>query len=121
MSAEANPDAGDLAVLVALADGVDVAAGRRAIEGALADLPTVRVDDSQDIKDQVAEGVNQLLGLLGALSFFLPGRDAYRTTRCRPGRTRGLRELLRQRDRPGGASRANENAGQRPPAKHEPG
>lgn len=63
----ANPAAGDLGVLISLADGVEPDAGRSALETALVEFPTVAVDDSQDIEDQVAQGVNQLLGLLSAL------------------------------------------------------
>lgn len=64
-SAAAEP--GQLGALIRLEPGVDAAAGRDAVAIALAAYPTVDIQDSADIEEQVAGGVNQLLGLLSGL------------------------------------------------------
>jgi putative ABC transport system permease protein len=54
-------------VLVAFADGVDPAAGRAAVESALADQPTTMVMDREGFREEIEGQVNQLLGLVFGL------------------------------------------------------
>ncbi|MBX3314943.1 MAG: FtsX-like permease family protein [Actinobacteria bacterium] len=54
----------DFAVMVELADGVSVAAGRAAIERTVADLPTVDVMDRDELSASIAQEVNTVLYLV---------------------------------------------------------
>lgn len=61
------PEQLDAFVLVKAAEGVSPAALRRAVEGALADYPSLDVQDQAAFRDKQAGFVDQLLGLVTAL------------------------------------------------------
>lgn len=52
---------------IALAGGADVDAARTNIDAAVADFPGLTVQDRQEVKEQLGDGINQLLGLISAL------------------------------------------------------
>jgi putative ABC transport system permease protein len=52
---------------VKLVDGVDAGAARPRLERVLADYPTVQLQDLDEVKQDIREAVNQLLGLVTAL------------------------------------------------------
>jgi putative ABC transport system permease protein len=54
-------------VLLRLADGVDVDAGRAAVEAAVAGIPTATITDQEGFRDEIVSNVNQLLGLVFGL------------------------------------------------------
>jgi putative ABC transport system permease protein len=55
------------AMYVKLVDGVDAGAARPRLERVLADYPTVQLQDLDEVKQDIREAVNQLLGLVTAL------------------------------------------------------
>jgi len=63
----ALPEVGPSAVLIAVADGADVAEVRDGVETALAGYPGAVVVDSQEVLDEVTATINQILVLIGAL------------------------------------------------------
>lgn len=58
---------GIASIYVRLADGVSVDDARPALEGALADFPTVQLQDLDEVKQSIADQIDQLLGLLTAM------------------------------------------------------
>lgn len=70
LSVEALPETDRVAfasLVVNLADGVDPAAARLAVEEVLEAHPTLILQDLTDIKDQLASQINQIVGLMSAL------------------------------------------------------
>jgi putative ABC transport system permease protein len=63
----ALPEVAPTGVLVAVADGADVADVRADVETALGDYPGAVVVDSQEVLDEVTATINRILVLIGAL------------------------------------------------------
>ncbi|MGH9178865.1 MAG: ABC transporter permease [Acidimicrobiales bacterium] len=64
------PDRFETQIFVEVNDGVAPAAARRSIEAAAAPYPTAEVQDQQEFKDEQADQVNQILGLVYAMLAF---------------------------------------------------
>lgn len=67
--AEAIPDAPDSRASVLLDEGVTTEQARPALEEALAPFPTAQLSDISEVRQQVTDQTNQLLGLVFALLF----------------------------------------------------
>ena len=67
--AEAVGEAPDSSASLLLDEGVTVEQARPALEEALAPFPTARLSDIADVREQITDQTNQLLGLVFALLF----------------------------------------------------
>ena len=62
-----GPDDGVFSLYVTVADGVDIAQARTAIQGVTGDYAALAVQDSTEYKEEIAGQVDQVLGLISAL------------------------------------------------------